>query len=159
MDASHIEKFDAWLLSAGVRDYFSPREFGRLHNARWKGLSWELPPESLWENIRGAIEIAYAVREAWGSPVVIVSSWRPLLYNRLVGSTDTSMHVSFRALDLRPANGKYKKFESLVERIVLERRAAGDVVGFGRYPKSSTPFVHVDTGYYARSRTWGPRAA
>jgi uncharacterized protein YcbK (DUF882 family) len=117
---------------------------------RW-GLHATIPDE-LMENILPTVAIAEDIRKAWGGPVAVISGYRPIAYNREVGSSDKSQHVAFRALDLRPAKGDIKDFQQVAEGVVRDHRR-DRAVGFGMYKT----FIHIDTGGHRHNRTWDRR--
>lgn len=137
----------------GIRHFFAKNTV-RLRNPKWTGPSHVVPDRDQWANIVPTLKVADAIREAWGSPVLQTSGFRPIPYNRLIHSKDTSMHPKFRALDLRPENGNWQEFFRVAKAAVEGARAAGMIVGLGLYYDSSPPFVHVDTGFYDWNRDW-----
>lgn len=80
-----------------------------------------------------------SLRDEIGLPLVINSAWRPLEYNRKVGSRDTSQHVLGWAVDIRPPRGwdSEKLFRAILARIKRGEMPQG---GVGVYPS----FVHYD---------------
>jgi uncharacterized protein YcbK (DUF882 family) len=136
---------DAYLRQAGIKHF---RASEVVHVG--KGF----PTESMWPHILGALRLADKIREAWGAPVRVVSGYRSPEYNAKIGGSKKSMHMEFRALDLRPAAGDMSKFIGLCANLVHEERKAGVNVGFGTYDT----FVHIDTGAgTGRNRTWDER--
>jgi hypothetical protein len=145
--------FEEYIKEWGIQ-HFKFTEFVTLHNRNWKGELYIEPDEDIIENIKDTALVADAIREAWGSGVGINSGWRPLVYNRLVGSTDTSEHVFFKALDLKPSNGKFDEFVKCAEKVVKKMRQEGMNIGFGIYLNSK--FIHIDTNADGkrRNRNW-----
>jgi hypothetical protein len=97
--------------------------------------------------------LADAIRTGWGSGVRCNSAYRPVEYNRLVGSQDTSQHVAFRAMDLSPVHGSLSKFYSVARAAVEAYRKTGKIVGFGIY----NTFIHIDVGGRKANADWDMR--
>jgi uncharacterized protein YcbK (DUF882 family) len=136
------------LLDGEGIQYFSAKELTWLR--RWDVFA--TVPEGLVKNILPTVRIAEGIRKAWGGPVAVISGFRPIAYNREVGSADTSQHVFFRALDLRPVSGDIAAFQRVAEGVVREHRRDRPV-GLGLYDS----FIHIDTGGHQHSRTWDHR--
>lgn len=137
-------------------DHFAPAEFVRL-SSDWPGPDLYPPPPQLVDNLRRTAKLADTIRGKWGSPVQVVSGYRPPLYNdATVGGSESSQHVVFRALDLQPAGDfEVGAWIRHVEAIVGEYRQQCDTgVGLGRYWDGHGRFVHVDAGYYDDDRNW-----
>lgn len=56
------------------------------------------------------------VREAWGSPLIVTSWYRPPAVNKAVGGVSNSTHLQGYAADVYPANGKLKEFQAWVDK-------------------------------------------
>jgi hypothetical protein len=69
------------------------------------------------EYVENAVKLAKVwgeVRDKFGSPLYITSGYRPPSENARVGGARKSLHLSFRALDMQPMNGDFRKlFEVL----------------------------------------------
>lgn len=69
------------------------------------------------EYVENAVKLAKVwgeVRDKFGSPLYITSGYRPPHENRKIGGARNSQHLYFRALDMQPMNGDFKKlFEVL----------------------------------------------
>ena len=133
---------------AGIR-FFSASE---LLQARRTGGTHPEPVDKI-NNIIQTLKIADAIRLAWGSGVRVLSAYRPLEYNRAVGSKDTSKHVLFEALDLRPVHGDIEEFYRVAHAAVEGARVDGLAVGFGMY----NTFIHIDCGSRKVNATWDER--
>jgi hypothetical protein len=133
----------------GVR-HFSASEL--LHANQW-GITQELDTGTSPASIIQCAKLADAIRIAWGRPVRCLSAYRSLKYNRIVGSKDSSQHVKFRAMDLRPMMGDMNYFYMVSSAAVEGARSAGLSVGFGMY----TWGVHIDVGGRVVSSTWDER--
>jgi uncharacterized protein YcbK (DUF882 family) len=142
-----MNKLQALLDQHGVR-YFSAREL--LWAPRWNKYHDE--PEHM-ANIIHTARLADAIRIGWGSGVRCNSAYRPLGYNREVGSADTSQHVQFRAMDLSPVHGDIEDFYRVAKSAVEAARRAGQVVGYGVY----NTFIHIDVGGRQSNADWDMR--
>jgi uncharacterized protein YcbK (DUF882 family) len=139
-----MTKLQHALDAAGIQ-FFRADELTRL--PRWD-VSATVPDELI-DHIIPTVRIAEAIRAAWGGPVRVVSGYRPVAYNREVGSNDTSQHVFFRALDLAPVRGSMREFHRVCTDVVREHRR-DRAVGLGLYDA----FIHIDTGGHQHSRSW-----
>lgn len=90
-------------------------------------------------NLNILLELQY-LRDLWGAPIGINSSYRSKKYNTALGGAKASEHLVSNALDTYPVNGKIKEYSKLVK----ENKKTG---GTGFYKT----FVHIDCG---RTRTW-----
>lgn len=144
-DADTVISLDAYLKAAGIK-HFRATEI--VHPG--KGF----PTESMWPNVLGALRLADKIREAWGSPIRVVSGYRSPEYNAQIGGAKQSMHMEFRALDIQPVKGEMSKFVETCAKLVHDERQSGVNVGFGMYDT----FCHIDTGAgTGRNRTWDER--
>lgn len=143
-------KLDAW----EVR-HFTANELIQLDDPQWDGPRMPVPPANLWPNMRDTVLLADQLRKRWGGAIVVTSGWRPLPYNRLVGSSDDSAHPDFRALDLKPV-GRFdlSSYFNTVARVVRQARSAGLMVGCGLYYERRGRFCHLDTGHADYQRNW-----
>ncbi len=97
------------------------------------------------------------IRVTLNAPIRITSTYRPIWYNRRLGSPDTSQHVACTAIDFQFLDPKMlpilqrelvRKHESALFRELRKR----GVAGFGLYPT----FCHIDArprGHHADA--WG----
>lgn len=85
-----------------------------------------------------------AVFKLDGRGLHIVSAYRTRAHNAAVGGAAGSMHLAGRAYDVRMEGHDPHEVEALA-------RDAG-FTGFGYYPDSANPFMHIDTG---PERWWG----
>lgn len=76
------------------------------------------------------------VREMWGSAIAVTSWYRPPAINRRVGGVYNSQHISGKAVDVYPVNGKIFAFQSFLDRIAWKNKA----LGYG----ARKGFVHLD---------------
>lgn len=76
------------------------------------------------------------VREAWGSPIIVTSWYRPPAINRAVGGVSNSQHISGKAVDIKPSNGKLYEFQDWLDKIGWQNKA----LGYG----AKKGFVHLD---------------
>lgn len=140
--------------------HFTSREFGRIGRAQGK---YQGPNRDLPEDVRvmlPVIMLADRVRERYGDPVFIVSSYRPEEYNRVLsGTSDNSRHCVGTAVDMTAEDkdrfldacleywhdGSFRKWAEEIEEIL---GLPGKLnVGFGVYPEPHNLFCHVDCGY------------
>lgn len=96
----------------------------------------QAPPCDLWANIIPTARVAQEAREAFGQPMIVNSGYRDPLYNQAVGGALESMHIYFRAMDVRipgvEPSTLYEWFDAHPD---------ADTFGLGLYPS----FVHIDT--------------
>lgn len=74
------------------------------------------------------------VREAWGSPLIVTSWYRPPSVNQRVGGAKNSQHLYGKAADLRPANGQLEAFQAFCD------KGWFGALGYG----AKKGFVHLD---------------
>jgi len=72
--------------------------------------SWEVV-----DNLRRLADFLDEIREEWGSGIIIRSGFRCKKLNKAVGGVDTSAHLVGFAVDMVPANGKMKEFETFLK--------------------------------------------
>jgi hypothetical protein len=124
--------------------------------------SWKLVPPGVWcwPNFRPgelackgsgklliqrrALDALQALRRDVGKPLVIASAYRSPEHNAKVGGAKDSRHMRGDAFDVVLAG-----HDPLA--LVMAAKRAG-FTGFGFYPASKTPFLHIDMG---APRTWG----
>jgi len=104
-----------------------------------------IPPEELWKNCVETFRVLDALRDYFGRPVTITSSYRSPQYNKGVGGRPSSRHLRFNALDIQVSGEE----PAVVASKLKQWRSAGVFKGgIGTY----NTFVHLDTrGYNA---TW-----
>lgn len=61
-------------------------------------LGRRIPNQLLW-NILPTIKVLQELRNWYGKPIIITSSYRSPSYNKLVGGSKASLHLQFNALD------------------------------------------------------------
>lgn len=133
------DDFTAWLDSLAFK-HFKAREFTSYFAAQRKGTRNSAPPRKLWGNIVPTLRIVDDLRESFGKPCRILSSYRSPDYNRAVGGAAASLHMGFRALDIAFDGVDAKR---VYGRLVEWRKAGRFTGGLGLYPSSG--FVHIDT--------------
>jgi hypothetical protein len=74
------------------------------------------------------------LREAWGSPLIVTSWYRPPLVNARVGGVSNSQHIKGCAVDIAPLDGDIYAFQSW-----CDSRWCG-ALGYG----AKKGFVHLD---------------
>ncbi|TAF02204.1 MAG: hypothetical protein EAZ77_19220 [Nostocales cyanobacterium] len=93
------------------------------------------------EYVANAIRMAKTwggVREKFGSPIRITSGYRPPAVNRSVGGVGNSQHLYFRALDMQPLNGDFRRLLDVLK--ASKFTGIGDAVFMGR----NKGFFHAD---------------
>ena len=133
------DTFTAWFGKQGFR-HFGAGEFTSYFAAVRKGVRNSAPPRGLWSNIVPTLRIVDDLRESFGRPCRILSSYRSPDYNRAVGGAAASQHMEFRALDISFDGVNAKRVH---DRLAEWRKAGRFTGGLGLYPSSG--FVHIDT--------------
>lgn len=118
-----------------VRSFTADELFVKGSNA--KGLNTD-PPRDLWPNGIQLAKLLQAFRDRVGVAVVLTSVYRSPAYNRDIGGATSSLHMQFKAADLRVVGrGTPADWAATLR----EMRAAGVFKGgIGTYDT----FVHVD---------------
>ena len=138
MDTKLRDEFIVWFNTQNFRN-FKAAEFTHYFARPLN----DVPPKALWKNIVPTLRLVDDLRDHVKSPIVILSSYRSVAYNKKVGGEKKSYHMSFRALDIAAAEVSPRKLRQL---LVKWRDAGKFSGGIGLYPT----FVHVDTrGYNA----------
>jgi len=84
------------------------------------------------------------IREFFGAPIYITSTFRPVWYNRSIGSTDTSQHVQQTALDFTFRDAKLQaayNHDIETRGPLYQKLKAAGIRGFGLY----RTFGHIDS--------------
>ncbi len=106
------------------------------------------PYPTAWVPLRLAklVGVLDLIRERWGGPLVVVSGYRTIDYNRKIGGAKLSQHCEGRAADIRPrpssSQSGSERCRSL-HALILRMWNTGelpDLGGLGVYPE----WVHVD---------------
>jgi hypothetical protein len=86
--------------------------------------------------------------------IIIISGHRTLSYNRRIGSSDTSRHVTGQAADVKPVGGyKYFSYGDFYKMCaIVDKSFPGRPYRLGYYGRSK--FVHIDCGYGHGSTRW-----
>lgn len=93
------------------------------------------------EYVANAVKLTKAwgwVRDKFDSPISITSAYRPPAVNKAQGGARNSQHVYFRAVDMIPANGNFKKLWEVLEDSPFT--GLGDAVFRGK----NKGFFHAD---------------
>ena len=141
-----MKAFTDWFNAQGFR-HFGAHEFTRYFGAVRKGVKNSAPPKKLWKNIVPTLRVVDDLRESFGQPCTILSSYRSSDYNRTVGGAAQSQHLQFNALDITIKGVSAKR---VYERLLQWRSEGRFKGGIGYYPSSG--FVHLDTR--GRNATW-----
>lgn len=138
--------FAEYFETLGIR-HFKAEEFTEYFHVHRRGVTNSEPPREMWGNIAATIKLVDQLRELWGRPITLLSSYRSPAYNAAIGdAAPKSMHMQFRALDIAIAG---KNPLQVFEQLMTWRDAGKFKGGLGLY----NTFVHIDTrGYNA---TWG----
>jgi hypothetical protein len=106
-------------------------------------------PEELFINIIPTLLIADKMRKDLGFPICINSAYRNAEHNKKVGGSETSLHLQFNALDIRPCGYDKEKLKMMKDYLRHQAEAVfnGDVIdgfvmGIGWNYDS---FIHIDT--------------
>lgn len=129
--------FEQWFDAQGFRN-FDADEFLEYFSRSRNGKLNSEPPRKLWENIIPTLRIVDDLRDYYGRPCVLLSSYRSPSYNRAVGGASKSYHMSFLALDIAISGRRPKDVFTILS---LWRRQGKFTGGLGLY----TNFAHIDT--------------
>jgi uncharacterized protein YcbK (DUF882 family) len=89
----------------------------------------------------GVLVLLQTIRESFGYPVIVSSSYRSKSYNKSVDGATSSRHEFGDALDSHPANmARLPEYKKLIIKMDIQG-------GMGLYKN----FIHIDTG---RKRRW-----
>ena len=141
-----MSPFSDWFAAQQFR-HFSADEFESYFAAQRKSVKNSAPPRSLWKNIIPTLRVVDELRESYGRPCRILSSYRSPAYNKAVGGAQFSQHKEFSALDITFDGLSTQR---VYERLIAWRKAGKFVGGLGIYPSSG--FIHIDTR--GRNSTW-----
>ena len=132
--------------SLGIK-HFKSDEFTEYFHVHRRGVTNSEPARELWGNIVPTIKIVDQLRDFFGRPITLLSSYRSPAYNAAIGdAAPKSYHMRFQALDIAVAG---KTPRQVFNQLMTWRDAGKFKGGLGLY----NTFVHVDTrGYNA---TWG----
>ena len=144
-----MSTFTDWFNEQGFQ-HFSASEFESYFAAQRKGVKNSQPPKLLWKNIVPTLRIVDELRESFGKPCRILSSYRSPDYNRKVGGAALSQHKEFTALDIAFDGVSLQR---VYDRLIEWRKAGKFTGGLGLYPSSG--FVHIDTR--GNNATWRGR--
>ena len=110
----------------------------------------EYPAEWVEARLAPLVRALEVIRAEFGKPIRIISAYRPLPYNRALGSEDTSQHVQGRAADFQIDGVD----PGVIYRRVLELHQLGriEIGGIGVYDD----FNHIDVRGGAMA-TWDER--
>lgn len=141
-----MKAFTDWFNAQGFR-HFGAHEFTRYFGAVRKAVKNSPPPKKLWKNLVPTLRVVDDLRESFGKPCTVLSSYRSPAYNRRVGGASRSQHLEFNALDITIKGVSAKRVYERLLQWSSEGRFKG---GIGYYPSSG--FVHIDTR--GRNATW-----
>lgn len=141
-----MSTFSDWFESQKFK-HFESGEFESYFAAQRKVVKNSQPPQRIWKNIVPSLRIVDELRESFGKPCRILSSFRSPTYNKVVGGATQSQHLQFTALDITIDGISAQR---VYERLFEWRKAGKFIGGLGVYPSSG--FVHIDTR--GRNATW-----
>lgn len=141
----NIEEYALFLDRLRLR-HITVRQIVGAHVRRRRGVSNQLPPRSMWRDIRGSLRVADALVERVDAPLEsIISAYRSPAYNaRCPGASPNSYHTRNVALDLR--------YRCPASRVTREARRMRDEGRFEGGIGSYGSFTHIDTR--GRNATW-----
>lgn len=98
-------------------------------------------PDELRPRMVELCELMEVIRADFGGPLIVLSGYRTVEYNRRIGGAPHSQHPEARAADIRPVSvlEVARLHRTIVERMHAARYTR--LGGLGRYPQ----WVHVDT--------------
>lgn len=140
------ETFSEWFAAQKFL-HFVAGEFTSYFARERNGVKNSPPPKRLWQNIVPTLRIVDELRDSFGKPCRILSSYRAPAYNKKVGGAPLSQHLEFKALDITIDGISPQR---VYDRLIEWRKAGKFTGGLGIYPSSG--FVHIDTR--ARNATW-----
>lgn len=138
---THIRSTLAGLLQEKDIKHFSVGELLWPGAAHFSGIVKNtLPPLEALGHLAGIAELADEVRGAFKSPLIILSAFRSVAYNRRVGGARNSYHLTGRALDLAPIQPEQVPDLHLV----ADKLFASGIIqgGLGIYSWG----IHIDSG-------------
>ena len=142
--AAQIDALAVYLYEA-----LGPVNFGAAETARpgatSGGVTNELVPVAMWQNIVPTIRVAQWVRGHFGDrPIHVTSGYRSHAYNRAVGGSSQSLHMRYNALDIRPPDGVTPRqmYDAL--------KGREDVGGLGLYSWG----CHIDSRHLLGMARW-----
>jgi len=138
--------FEEWFELLGVK-HFTAAEFTDYFKVRRRGVTNSAPMPEMWQQIVPTLRVVDQLREHFGKPITLLSSYRSPAYNAAIdGAAAKSFHMRFQALDIS-VEGKTPK---QVFAVLKKWRDAGKFRGgLGLY----RTFVHIDTR--GSDATWG----
>lgn len=127
--------------------YFTIEELCYSETGKLRGIE-NIPSEEEKQNLIEFVnDILDPLREEWGSAIRVNSGFRSLPLNRALKGSSTSVHPLGYAVDIVPANGNMKKFQSFVEEFLSEREY--DQLIFEKPRNGIASWIHI--GYKNRN--------
>ena len=102
-----LEELQRFFDDMGI-EYFTAREYATPYHpeiARELGYKGGLliPPPHMWAHLAPCIAAADKLRKTLGAPVKCINGWRPADYNKRVGGSTRSDHITAHAVDVEPS--------------------------------------------------------
>lgn len=108
-------------------------------------------PDSLLDNAKRLLWNLQVIRNEINKPLIIISGYRDISFNKKCGGAPNSQHLQATASDLRVKDMSPKDLYSIIEKLISENKILQG--GLGLYERESGGFVHYDTrGIKARWR-------
>jgi uncharacterized protein YcbK (DUF882 family) len=113
-----------------------------------QGITKDNIPMQYYQNIVPTIKVLELIREYYGEPIYINSSYRTKEYNEKIGGKKDSLHLVFNAIDWTVKDKKdlvglyllLDLWDGTVDKFDFLPKSRGNL-GLGKYPT----FIHIDT--------------
>lgn len=138
------ESFSSWFNRQGFRN-FKANELEWYFSKVRNGIQNSQPPRSIWPNIVPTLRILDDLRDHFGKPLELSSTYRSPSYNKAIDGASKSQHVEFKAVDFTVSGVSPSKVFSTLKSWQSSGKIKG---GIGKY----NTFTHFDTRSY--NATW-----
>ena len=99
-------------------------------------------PDSLLNNAKRLLWNLQVIRNEINKPIIIISGYRDMAFNKKCGGADNSQHLQATAADLRVKDMSAKDLHSVIEKLINDKKILQG--GLGLYERESSSFVHYD---------------
>ena len=141
-----------------ITPHFSLSEFDRPARRGFPASPY--PARWIESRLRPLAELLEVIRGRVDCPIVVLSAWRELAYNRAIGSLDTSQHVQGRAGDIVAPEMRTITLHAEILALYRDGTLRGRPTRLGGLGDYGSAFVHVDTRPGTRLARWrGSRTA